>query len=89
MVTIEVISLILDGILTPEMGIRDVQATLSDEEAQYFRTFIRTSEIQKIRHALYGALLYSPLYLLTHRKLSSNAWDQEKMLMVRRKHGLI
>ena len=53
---------------------------LNNEEADFLRNFIRTSEIQKIRHALYGALLFSPLYLLTHRKLTGNAWDQEKML---------
>ena len=53
---------------------------LTDEEAAFWHDFIRTSEIQKIRHALYGALLFLPLYLLTHRKLTGNAWDQEKML---------
>ena len=55
---------------------------LSDDEAQFFQEFIKTSEVQKIRHPLYGALLYLPLYLLSHRKLTSNAWDQDKMLKV-------
>ncbi len=45
--------------------------------------FIRLVQIHKIRHALYGALLYSPLYLLSQKKLTNNAWDQEKMLKVR------
>ncbi len=63
-----------------EHDISDTQAMLTDEEAAFLQNFIRMSEIQKICHALYGALLFSPLYLLTHRKLTGNAWDQEKML---------
>ncbi len=46
--------------------------------------FIRSAQIHKIRHALYGALLYSPLYLLSRKKLTNNSWDQEKMLKARR-----
>jgi len=55
---------------------------LSVDKAQFFRDFIQSSEVQKIRHPLYGALLYSPLYLLSHMKLTNNTWDQEKMLKV-------
>jgi hypothetical protein len=55
---------------------------LSDDEAQFFQQFIATAEISKIRHPLYGAVLYSPLYLLADRKLTSNSWDQEKMIKV-------
>jgi len=58
---------------------RDGQFMLNNEEADFLHHIIRMPEIQKIRHALYGALLFSPLYLLTHRKLTGNAWDQEKM----------
>jgi len=65
-----------------KLFIRNIEETLSPEEAEFFRNFIRTSEIQKIRHPLYGALLYSPLYLLSSRKLTANAWDQSKMLKV-------
>jgi len=55
---------------------------LTKEEATFLQEFIKTTEIQKIRHALYGALLFSPLYLFTTRKLTGNAWDQERMLKV-------
>jgi len=62
-------------------SIRDI-GTLTEDEARFFREFIKTSEVQKMCHPLYGALLYSPLYLLSHRKLTNNAWDQDKMLKV-------
>lgn len=55
---------------------------LSEDEAQFFQQFIRSAEIPKIRHPLYGALLYSPLYLLADRKLTGNSWDQERMMKV-------
>jgi hypothetical protein len=55
---------------------------LSEDEAQFFQQFIRAAEIPKIRHPLYGALLYSPLYLLADCKLTSNSWDQERMMKV-------
>jgi hypothetical protein len=67
-----------------DMSIRDTELMLTKDEATYFQNFIKTTEIQKIRHALYGALLYSPLYVLMSHKLINNAWDQEKMLKVRR-----
>jgi hypothetical protein len=63
-------------------SIRDI-TSLSTEEGKFLRDFIRSSEVQKLRHPLYGALLYSPLYLLSGKKLTNNAWDQEKMLKVR------
>jgi len=53
---------------------------LNNKEADFLQDFIQMSKIQKIHHALYDALLFSLLYLLTHRKLMGNAWDQEKML---------
>src|SRR5258708_23492090 len=62
-------------------SIRDI-GSLTEEEAEMFREFVKSSEIQRIRHPLYGAVLYSPLYLLSSRKLTSNAWDQDKMLKV-------
>jgi hypothetical protein len=55
---------------------------LSDDKAQFFQQFITTAEISKIQHPLYGAVLYSPLYLLADWKLTSNSWDQEKMMKV-------
>jgi len=55
---------------------------LSKEEVAFFKDFIKMNKIQKIRHMLYSALLFSPLYLLTHTKLIHNTWDQEKMLKV-------
>jgi hypothetical protein len=62
--------------------VRGIGAMLTPDEAEFFSGFIRAAEIQKICHPLYGALLFSPLYLLSHRKLTSNAWDQGDMLKV-------
>jgi len=69
-------------IFTP-IVIRNAEEHLNDEESAFFESFMRSSEIQKVRHALYGALLFSPLYLLVPLKISNNAWDQEKMVKVR------
>jgi hypothetical protein len=51
--------------------------------AQLMRIF-EGKELLKLRHPLQGALLFSPLYLLTGRKLSGNQWDQSKMIQASR-----
>jgi hypothetical protein len=61
----------------------DAGDTLTKDENSFLEEFIGSLQIHKIRHALYGALLFSPLYLLSRKKLTNNAWDQEKMLKVR------
>jgi hypothetical protein len=77
------IQLFIHSLWYTETKFRGAEGMLTEEEANFFQDFIKTMEVQKIRHALYGALLYSPLYLLTSKKLTSNAWDQERMLKVR------
>lgn len=69
-------------VFTP-IVMRNATGHLNEEESAFFESFVRSSEIQKVRHALYGALLFSPLYLLVPLKISNNAWDQEKMVKVR------
>lgn len=69
-------------VFTP-IVIRNAAELLNNEETAFFENIVRSSEIQKVRHALYGALLFSPLYLLVPLKISNNAWDQEKMVKVR------
>ena len=66
-----------------ELSTRNAPQHLTPEEFLFFESFIRSSETQKIRHPLYGALLFSSLYLLTPLKLANNAWDQEKMVKVK------
>jgi hypothetical protein len=45
-------------------------------------------EINRMRHPLYGALLFSPLYLLADKKLTWHAWTQAGMIRVRPNHLL-
>jgi hypothetical protein len=77
------IKLFIHSLWYTETRFRGAEGMLTKDEANFFEDFIKTTEIQKIRHTLYSTLLYSPLYLLTSKKLTSNAWDQEKMLKVR------
>ena len=48
------------------------------------KDLVNAEEVQKLRHPLYGALLYSPLYLLVDKKLTHNAWSQQHMVLVSR-----
>ena len=73
----------LDNIVLDTRTPRDAGDTLTKEENAFLEEFILSVQIHKIRHALYGALLFFPLYLLSRRKLTNNAWDQEKMLKIR------
>ena len=62
--------------------VRDIGLMLTPDEVEFFSTFIRAAEIQKIRHPLYGTLLFLLLYLLSHQKLTNNAWNQGDMVKV-------
>lgn len=53
----------------------------ADEQA--FLEQLSTIEQYKLAHPLTGALLFSPLYLLTDRKLTSNSWQGKDMALVR------
>jgi hypothetical protein len=44
----------------------------------------RVYDIGKLRHPLYGALLFSPIYLLVDRKVPHNAWSQFNMILASR-----
>jgi hypothetical protein len=56
--------------------------TLTKDEEIYFEFFCEAKELYKLRHASYAALLISPLYLLSGRKITNNAWDQSRLLQV-------
>lgn len=55
---------------------------LSMAEELYFDSFRESKELFKLRHAAYGALLISPLYLLSGKKITNNYWEQSRMLQV-------
>jgi len=59
------------------------RSSLNTDEAKFLDCLLNENEINKLCHPLYGALLYSPLYLLVQRKLTGNAWSQEQMVLVR------
>ena len=57
-------------------------ALLTPEESTHLGKFLDAKELVKLRHPLQAALLFSPLYLLTGRKMLNNSWDQTRMLQV-------
>lgn len=58
-------------------------AQLTAEEIKELKRMFGGKELMKLRHPLQGALLFSPLYLLTSRKIAGNQWDQNNMIRVR------
>jgi hypothetical protein len=52
------------------------------DEFMHLGKFLDAMELSKLRHPLHASLLFSPLYLLTSRKILQNHWDYTHMLQV-------
>lgn len=57
-------------------------AQLTADEEGRLKKLLNTKELLKLRHPLQAALLFSPLYLLSGRKVINNSWDQSRMMQV-------
>jgi hypothetical protein len=62
--------------------------SLTAEEKMHLAKFVDAKELVKIRHPLNAALLFSPLYLISGRKILNASWDQSRMLRVSRRKVL-
>jgi hypothetical protein len=55
---------------------------MTDTERAFLEQISKIPQ-HRLAHPLSAALLFSPLYLLTDKKLTSNAWQQKDMVLVR------
>lgn len=55
---------------------------LTTKEHAFLETIMGSNDHHKLRHPLQSALLFSPLYLLSDKKMTNNSFDQERMILV-------
>ena len=55
---------------------------MSTQEHTFLESILGSNDHHKLRHPLQSALLFSPIYLLSNKKMTNNSFDQEKMMLV-------